>query len=156
MTKEIEIPEDVLKHPAWFRLQDQRKWYSKESEKNKKRYYQLKICQIVLASLIPIVSLSGYPVSKFIMALFGAAIAIIEGIQQLLKYHTLWLEYRSTNEQLKHEQYLFLSLSGPYRNLNYEEGLLLIAERIEEHISKEHAKWVNTSEKVTEQRIRDG
>ncbi|BBO80470.1 hypothetical protein DSCO28_10360 [Desulfosarcina ovata subsp. sediminis] len=152
MTKEFQIPEEVLKHPAWFRLQDQMKWYSKESAKNKQRYYQLKICQIILASLIPIISLSGYPITKLIMALFGAAIAIIEGIQQLLQYHSLWLGYRSTNEQLKHEQYLFLSLSGPYRNLNYEEGLLLLAERIEEHISKEHAKWVNTTNKVSEKR----
>jgi hypothetical protein len=145
MTKDIEIPEKVSKHPAWYRAKKQREWYSKESAKNRQKYHQLKICQIIMAGLIPIISLIGFSIAKYIVALFGAIIAAIEGIQQLFQYHTLWYDYRLTNEHLKHEQYLFLSLSGPYRDLNYEEGLLLLAERIEEHISKEHAKWVDTS-----------
>jgi hypothetical protein len=86
---------------------------------------------------------------KYIVALFGALIAALEGIQQLFQFHSLWFEYRSTSEHLKHEKYLILSLSDPYRGLSYEEGLLLLAERIEEHISKEHAKWVDTCKKAS-------
>ena len=88
------------------------------------------------------------PYTKYIVAIFGALIAILEGVQQLYQFHTLWTEYRSTTEHLKHEKYLFLSLSGPYRELNQDEALLLLAERIEEHISKEHAKWIDTSKKA--------
>jgi hypothetical protein len=43
---------------------------------------------------------------------------------------------------LKHEKYLFLALSGPYRDLKVGEALKLLAERIEEHTSAEHARWV--------------
>jgi hypothetical protein len=86
--------------------------------------------------------------AKYIVAIFGALIAILEAIQQLYQFHTLWTEYRSTAEHLKHEKYLFLSLSGPYRWFNQVEALLLLAERIEEHISKEHAKWIDMSIKA--------
>jgi hypothetical protein len=148
MTKDPSIPDLVKENPTWFRLQNQRKWYSKESAANKKKYYRIKMVQIVFAGLIPILSLIDYSVTKYIVAIFGAAIAVLEGIQQLFQFHNLWIEYRSTSEHLKHEEYLFLALSGPYRDLNIEDGLLLLAERIEEHISKEHAKWVSISKKA--------
>jgi hypothetical protein len=148
MNTEFEIPAEVSKHPAWYRLQNQHKWYSKESAKNKKYYHFIKLCQIMLAGLIPFITLINYSGMKYIIALFGAIIAALEGIQHLFQFHTLWFEYRSTTEQLKHEKYLFLAMSGPYRDLNEEEGLRLLAERIEEHISKEHAKWIDTSKKA--------
>ena len=149
MSTELEIPENIKNHPAWHRLQNQHDWYSKESSKNKKKYHHFKITQFILAALIPVITLIDFSSTKYIVALFGATIAVIEGIQQLFQYHTLWFDYRSTSEHLKHEQFLFLSLSGPYRDLSYEKGLLLLAERIEEHISKEHAKWVDTSKKLS-------
>ena len=146
MTQNLSLPDAVQDHPTWLRLKDQRSWYSKESAKNKKKYYKIKIIQIVFAGLIPILSLIDFQATKYIVATLGAAIAILEGVQQLFQFHSLWLEYRSTSENLKHEEYLFLALSGPYRNHSAEEGLLLLAERIEEHISKEHAKWVSISQ----------
>jgi len=148
MNEEISIPDEVRNHPAWLRLEDQRKWYSKKSALNQKWYKGLKLAQIVLAACIPIIALIDTSYTKFIVAIFGALIAILEGIQQLYQFHTLWTEYRSTAEHLKHEKYLFLSLSGPYRGLNQDEALPLLAERIEEHISKEHAKWIDMSIKA--------
>ena len=148
MSKETRIPEKVKEHPAWCRLQNQREWYSKESAKNKTYYHLMKLSQIILAGLIPIITLIDFSVTKYIVATFGAIIAALEGIQQLFQFHALWFEYRSTSEQLKHEKYLFLALSGPYRGFSQEDGLLLLSERIEEHISKEHAKWIDTSKKA--------
>ena len=148
MSEKLLIPDQVKKHPAWLRMEDQLNWYSEKSALNKKWYNGLKLIQIVLASVIPIISLIGMPNAKYIVAVFGAVIAILEGCQQLYQFHKIWSEYRSTAEYLKHEKYLFLSLSGPYRNLNQEEALLFLAERIEEHISKEHAKWIDITQKA--------
>ena len=58
-------------------------------------------------------------------------------------YNDLWTTYRATAEQLKHEKFLFLARSGPYRTLREEEALRLLAERVEERVSTEHAKWVS-------------
>jgi len=148
MNEEISIADEVKSHPAWHRLENQREWYSKKGALNQKRYKGLKLAQIVLAAAIPIIALLPIPNTKYFVAIFGALIAILEGTQQLYQFHTLWTEYRSTAECLKHEKYLFLSLIGPYRELNQDEALLLLAERIEDHISKEHAKWIDTSKKA--------
>jgi hypothetical protein len=145
MNEKLSIPEEVKHHPAWLRLEDQHEWYSQKSTFNQKQYKGLKLVQIVLAASIPIVALIDASYTKYIVAIFGALIAILESIQQLYQFHSLWTDYRSTAEHLKHEKYLFLSFSGPYRELNQDEALLLLAERIEEHLSKEHAKWIDTS-----------
>ena len=148
MNEEIPIPDKVKNHPAWNRLENQRKWYAEKSATNQKWYKTLKLIQIVLAAAIPIFALLPVPHTKFIVAIFGALIAILEGVQQLYQFHSLWTEYRSTTEHLKHERYLFLSLSGPYRELTQDEALILLAERVEEHISKEHAKWIDSSKRA--------
>ena len=61
------------------------------------------------------------------------------------------MAYRSTAERLKHERFLFLSAAGPYRNRDEPERLILLAERIEEQISTEHAKWINVTSQITAQ-----
>ncbi len=81
----------------------------------------------------------------------GASVAILEGLQQLGQYNNLWVTYRATAEQLKHDKYLFLARSGPYRDLEKEEALRRLAERVEERVSTEHAKWVSDLSRQTGQ-----
>lgn len=143
-TKEdISIPEEVRQHPAWIRLNDQLKWYDKKSGENQKLYKQIKVAQLVLAGSIPVFALVGDTWGRWITAILGASVAILEGLQQLGQYNNLWVSYRATAEQLKHEKFLFLAHSGPYRKLGQEEALSLLAERVEEQVSTEHAKWVS-------------
>lgn len=155
MNQELSIPDKVKNHPAWRRLEDQENWYSEKSAFNQHRYKRFKLAQIIIAAFIPLISLTDMALAKYIVALFGAAIVILESIQQLYQYHTLWTEYRSTAEHLKHEKYLFLSLSGPYRKLDQENALIVLAERIEEHISKEHAKWIDVYKKSVSEILKD-
>jgi uncharacterized protein DUF4231 len=102
----------------------------------------------VFAGLIPIVSFLGFPWVPFVTALLGGTVAILEGFQQLGQYNTLWASYRSTAESLKHVKYLFLASGGPYRNLTTDEALKLLAERVEEQVSTEHAKWVSDTKQL--------
>jgi hypothetical protein len=44
--------------------------------------------------------------------------------------------------------YLFLSSAGPYRGFSEEDRLVQLAERVEEHVSTEHANWFNETRRV--------
>lgn len=65
------------------------------------------------------------------------------------QYATLWVTYRATTERLKHEQYLFLASAGPYKSLTEADRLITLAERVEEHVSTEHANWFNETRRIT-------
>ena len=137
------VSEEVEKHPAWVRLNDQLDWYDRKSGDNQKRYKQIKATQLVLAGSIPVFALVGATWGRWVTAILGASVAILEGFQQLGQYNNLWTSYRATAERLKHERFLFLARSGPYRDLGQEGALKRLAERVEEQVSTEHAKWVS-------------
>jgi hypothetical protein len=145
------IPEALRQHPTWVRLDDQLRWYRRKSGENQKRYKQIKVAQLVLAGSIPVFALVGATWGRWVTAILGASVALLEGLQQLGQYNNLWVTYRATAEQLKHEKYLFLARSGPYSDLAEEEALRLLAERVEERVSTEHARWVTELSPQAEQ-----
>ena len=144
------VARDVATHPAWERLEDQLRWYDNKSVWNQKLFKRLTIIQFVLAIAIGPIALIGDFWTKYVTAAAAALIAILEGIQHLSQFSTLWIQYRSTAEHLKHEKHLFLSDAGPYRDVDGDERLKLLAERVEELVSTEHAQWVHVSKRAAE------
>jgi Protein of unknown function (DUF4231) len=129
--------------PTLDRLEDQINWYDRKSARQKRYFNFLKIVTIVAAATIPF--LTTVPLepklSQTITAALGAAIVVIEGIQQLYQLQTNWILYRSTCESLRHEKYLYLGHAGPYAVA--QDAHSLLAERIESLVSQEHAKWAS-------------
>lgn len=146
-------PLSVANHPAWLRLESQLQWYDRKSVSCQGWYKKLKMAQITLAVLIPAMSFLPADYAKWSTAIAGSVIALFETVQHMNQYSTLWVMYRATAERLKHEKYLFLSAAGPYRDLQEAERLIQLAERVEEHVSTEHANWFNeTQRNVTTQK----
>ena len=143
-------PEWAENQPAWLRLEDQVLWYDRKSQHAQRWYKWLKLVQVILAISIPILSQIDN-VGKWLASVAGGLIAIIEAVQHMNQYSALWITYRSTAERLKHEKYLFLSAAGPYRGLAEPERIIALAERVEEHVSTEHANWFNESQRVVAQ-----
>ena len=141
------VPEWAKNHAAWLRLEDQIQWYGTKSARAQRWYKSFKFVQILLAVLIPVSTHLPPEWWKWVTAIAGSLIALLESMQHLNQYSTLWITYRSTAEALKHEKFLFLSAAGPYRGLTDETRLVKLAERVEERVSMEHASWFNESHK---------
>jgi hypothetical protein len=82
----------------------------------------------------------GLLLNQWITGSLGVAIVVLEGLQQLKQFHSTWIGYRSTSETLKHEKFLYLGNAGPY--VDQATAHALLAARVEEIVSHEHAKWV--------------
>lgn len=139
------------KHPTQDRLEDQIGWYDRKSRNAQRRYKILKLAQVIIAGLIPLASVFPIPEPEFkwVTAILGLLVLIIEAVQQLNQDQQNWIAYRSTCEALKHEKYLHLAAAGPYTNAeNREKQIALLADRIEGLISQEHAKWVSAQEQA--------
>ncbi|WP_138733741.1 DUF4231 domain-containing protein [Modestobacter excelsi] len=130
-------------HPAWARLLDQLDWYDRKSSSAQRAFTRLKVVELFIAAAVPVVAGAGG--STLLIATLGAAVLVLEAVQQLFQWQTNWVLYRSTAEALKHEKYLFLSSAGPYASA---DRLRVLAERIEGLISQEHAKWTQGRERA--------
>jgi hypothetical protein len=132
---------DGSQHPAWARLEDQLGWYDRKSRSAQRNFKRLKLLQIVTAAAIPVIVAAEGP--ALLTAALGAAVVVLEAVQQLYQWQTNWVQYRSTAEALKHEKFLFLSSAGPYSST---DRFRVLAEKLEGLISQEHAKWTHDRE----------
>jgi hypothetical protein len=152
MTDQVRLSsEGEPKCPTQERLEDQIGWYDRRSQTAQKRYKISKFAQVIIAGLIPLASAFPIPDPEFkwVTAILGLLVLIIEAFQQLNQDQQNWIAYRSTCEALKHEKYLYLAGAGPYLHAESTKGRLsLLADRIEGLISQEHAKWVSAQEQA--------
>lgn len=150
------VPEWAASHAAWIRLEDQLGWYDSKSAYCQGWYKRLKVVQISLAVLIPVFSLLDPECAKWATSIAGVTIAVLEGVQHMNQYSTLWVTYRATAERLKHEKFLFLSAAGPYKGQTEQDRLVALAERVEEHVSAEHANWFNETKRAVAAHKQEG
>ena len=133
--------------PTVDRLEDQSNWYDRKSVSSQRSFIGLKMAEIAAAALIPFAV--GFGVSAYITGGLGVLITVLEGLLNLFQYHSNWITYRSTCEELKHEKYLWLAKAGPYEIAASPDTLL--AERVESLVSREHARWVSSRDQAEKQ-----
>jgi hypothetical protein len=136
---------DPASAAALRRLEEQIAWYDGKSRHNQRWFKRLKVGQIVLAAAIPAAAALGAGSSP--LAVAGALIVVVEGLQQLQQYQQNWTTYRATCERLKHERHLYAAAAGPYAGAARPGALL--AERVEGLVSQEHAAWVSQQREAT-------
>ena len=125
------------------RLDPQIEYYDKSSSQFKRRYFGLSVLNIIVLTLIPIISLGldNFPGAKCIVALLGAVAAGITSILSLTKFKENWLEYRYTCEALKAEREKHEYQAGEYKGLKFNEADALLVERCEAIMTAEHSTW---------------
>lgn len=131
------------------RVDDQIEWYDKKSASCQNKYKLTQTIEIILAALIPLLSAysKDYLLIAIIVGALGSAIAIIESLTKLYKWHENWIEYRTTCELLRYQKHLFQTKSAPY-NTEPENIENIFVRNIENIISSENNKWkvVNSNE----------
>ena len=125
--------------PAWARLQQQIAWYDGQSMRAMAYYKTIKVLQLVAAATVPVVA--GFGASGWVTGSLGSSIVVMEGVQQLFRYHEYWLSYRSACEALRREMWLFEARAGLYRSAEDPDALL--AERLHGIASEESARWAS-------------
>ncbi len=122
------------------RLDDQKNWYSKNSQKNQRWHKRLQTVQILAAACIPFLPsvIGNQSVLNTAVGGLGVLIALTTGVSALNKFDEKWIKYRTTAEALKHEKMLYLTGATPYDG---EDPFHLLVQRVETLISTENRDW---------------
>jgi Protein of unknown function (DUF4231) len=127
------------------RLKDQLDYHSTQSKKNKKRFYALQFVIIITSALVPIVNVinpEGAGVElRLTSSILGGIIVVITAVMQLHKYQENWILFRTTQELLKKEKFLYLNDAGDYAGLDSEKKKRLLVERVESLVSAETSRY---------------
>jgi hypothetical protein len=98
--------------PVWRELDTFFSWYSRAATRSRVAYQSLKMVTLVLAAAVTVLAASSAP--PILTACAGAAIVVVEGTQQLFKFHANWLRYRVVTETLREHGLLYLAHLPPY------------------------------------------
>jgi uncharacterized protein DUF4231 len=105
------------------RLEEQLKYHSNASRENKNKFYAYQFVIILTGTLVPIVNVIG-PIGdllRLISSILGGIIVVFTGLLQLHKYQENWILFRSTQELLRREKFLYLNHAVDYAGLDPEE-----------------------------------
>lgn len=125
------------------RVQDQLTYYRKAANRTKQAHIWIQSSIILLGILVPVlanldVNLIG--VSKTaVITVVSLLLAALTGISNFRKYGDLWLAYRTTEELLKKELFLFQTGAGPYTEK--DSAFSEFVQNIESTISIEHERF---------------
>lgn len=139
--KDFAVPPTVAGHPAWARLEGQRSYYSGKAGLYQDQYKRIKLTLIGLSAGIPLIVFLPGDGAKYVVALAGVAIAVLEGLLLLNQYGPLWIKYRSTAEGLNRERWLLLSKAGDYADKDADAAMRQLAERVENLLEAERKDW---------------
>jgi hypothetical protein len=128
------------------RVDDQIAFYQNAASRAKRWHIFFQVAVILLGLAVPVVVnlpnevFPGSPRAiQIIVTVMSLMLASFTGIANFRKYGELWLTYRATEEQLKHEKFLWLTNSGRYRNGS--ESFPEFVEQVEAIISSEHTRF---------------
>lgn len=134
------------------RVDDQLSYYASAASRAKQHHVRTQSVIIFLGVLVPVVvnlpeSWFGFvddtPIQVAVTVL-SLTLAILTGIVNFRKYGELWLTYRTTEEMLKHEKYMYLTRSGGYASIEKPERIFV--QKIEAIIADEHGHFRNLVE----------
>jgi len=124
------------------RYKGQMDYYSKASAKNQKKYKNFQWMLIILSTLTTI--MAALPRDQFdlhyAVVVSAALVTIITSALKTFQYQELWVNYRSTNEQLKPEIYYYHFNVGDYGKEGADKESIFI-KHVEAILNKEHDGW---------------
>jgi hypothetical protein len=120
-------------------LEGQSDWYSNKAAENKKKHVYFAISVIVLGAVVSLLQvLDTAAWIRYLTALLGASVTIIQALETQLHPGETWQAYRKANEGMKREKRLYLNGADIYAEAKDEQAAyLMLVQRVETVIAEE-------------------
>ncbi|MCB6184903.1 DUF4231 domain-containing protein [Leeia sp. TBRC 13508] len=139
-------PEDYIE----TRVVQYQNWYNGKAVSSKSRYLQMRAFSVVGGSLVPVLvnvsskyTFLGASVTQWAVTVISLLVVVCVSLESVFHYREQWKNYRSTEQLLGHERFLFQSRVGRYQGMNDPEAFRLFVERVEEAIAIENSATLN-------------
>lgn len=122
-------------------------WYDKKAVYAKSAYLRLRTASVVGALLVPIaanLNFADYNTYKtIVITVLSLSVSISVALDGVYHFGDQWKNYRSTEQFLSRERFLFQTGEGPYRGMAADDAFLLFVERCEGQIASENSATLN-------------
>jgi hypothetical protein len=139
-------PEDYIAE----RVNDAIAWYDKSADKNKKYYLRMRAATVIGGALVPVLVNLDFPYIDVLTTVISLVVVLLVSLESVYHYREQWTNYRSTEQNLRREYFLFTSKGGAYASKEKGEAYQHFVERVEELIGTENSSTLKILSSLTE------
>lgn len=133
------------------RLNSAIKWYDKTADKTKKLYLNMRAATVIGGALVPVLVNVNLPYVNILTTILSLIVVLLVSLESVYHYREQWTNYRSTEQYLRNEYFLYTSKSGAYAALtNKETAYRHFVERVEGIIDAENSSTLKIMTSLTE------
>jgi Protein of unknown function (DUF4231) len=117
------------------RFNDAISWYDSKAVTSKSRYQWMRAVSVIGGVLVPVlvnVSLPGLEIYlKAVTTVLSTLVVLLVSLESVFHYREQWVNYRSTEQFLRREYFLFAAKEGVYTDLSADDAFRVFVERVE-------------------------
>ncbi len=132
------------------RLNDSIAWYDKSANKTKELYLRMRAATVIGGALVPVLVNIDLPYLNILTTLISLVVVLLVSLESVYHYREQWTNYRSTEQLLRNEYFLYTTKGGIYASFDPEEAYKHFVDRVEEVISAENSATLRVLTSVSE------
>lgn len=132
------------------RVNDAIAWYDKSADKQKKLYLRMRATTVIGGALVPVLVNVQIEYVNVLTTIISLIVVLLVSLESVYHYREQWTNYRSTEQSLRHEYFLFTSKGGVYASKNRAAAYQYFVERVEDLISSENASTLKVMSSITD------
>lgn len=140
------------------RLEQYQAWYDRKAVSAKSLYLRMRACSVIGGAIVPVLinvqqpswAFGGLDPIKVTVTFISLMVVTFVSLESVFHYREQWKNYRSTEQLLGHERFVFMSRVGRYANLDESNAFHLFVERVEEAITAENSATLNVMTTASE------
>lgn len=125
-------------------------WYDKTANKTKSYYLWMRATTVIGGALVPVLVNINIENMNYVTTTISLVVVLLVSLESVYHYREQWTNYRSTEQFLRNEYFLFTSQGGIYASLDPKGAYKHFVDRVEEVISSENSSTLRIMTSVSE------
>ena len=138
------------------RLNPEMSYYNKSATLSKQRYLQMRAITVVGGALVPVLVNVDSQYIDLLTTAISLMVVLFVSLETVYRFREQWTNYRTAEQNLRNEYFLFTSKSGDYAGLDEPSAFALFVNRIEQAIEAETASTLRVMTTLTESKTSAG
>ena len=128
------------------------KYYDKTAGKFKERFLVMRAATVIGGALVPVLVNINLPYLNLVTTAISLTVVLLVSLESVYHYREQWTNYRSAEQNLRNEYFLFTTKGGTYEGYEGHEraAYKLFVDRVEEIIEAENSSTLKVMTTLTE------
>ena len=132
------------------RLNPEISYYNKSATRAKQRYLQMRAITVVGGALVPVLVNVHVAYLDILTTALSLVVVLFVSLETVYRYREQWTNYRTAEQNLRNEYFIFTSQAGPYVGQDEASAFAIFVNRIEQAIEAESTSTLRVMTTLTE------